>query len=665
MAGQWFNRPGSNLATLARETGYPVIEVSGWSTRGNGSLGSHVGVVVCHHTAGPEPEQTSSNYPSLNVVTYGRPGLDGPLSHFGIGYDGTIYVIAAGLAYHAGAGGWAGFSGNSTALGIEAEDSGDGDWTPQQLDVYPRLAARICQFLGIGASAVCFPEDVLILCRDGLKPISYVQVGDEVWTHKERWRPVTAVHSRVAETVTVKGQGHPGLVTTAEHPFLSAVVDRGRIEGRPGGNYRRVHGTEWVAAGSMVGRHWATPTEFGDEESIPPIRSNPGERAVEINQELFWVLGRWAADGSASGGRIALYGGPGEATEIEEHCRAAGLRCRTSQGSTATRTAIGSTALERWFHEHFGRRASAKTVPAWLLGAHPKYREAFLDGYLSGDGYWMNSGRNEASSVSKRLAVGVKLLAQSLGWSSALYHEHRQAGEIQGRAVNQQSRWRLRLTRYQSHRQQYFEYAGYRFGRVRSVEPSGEDKVHNITVAEDESFLADGIVVHNCGHKEWAPNRKTDPAGIDMDDFRAQVADYLAHPETIRKEDGMPSADEVAEAVWKHMIHNHWLDRGEWAETVLGANQDRVIRQQITPMRDQVAALARAVAAQNGITAEDIAAALVPRLSEELLPTIEAAVTDALGQDNAGQAEAIIDRIAQRLAGGQAGSSSTADTSST
>ncbi|RCW39989.1 N-acetylmuramoyl-L-alanine amidase [Halopolyspora algeriensis] len=153
--GQWFNRPGSNLATVARDTGYPVVEVPGWTTRGHGPLGNHVGVVVAHHTAGPEPEQTSSNYPSLDVVTHGRPGLPGPLSHFGIGYDGTVYVIAAGLAYHAGRGGWAGFSGNSTALGIEAEDSGDGDWTPQQLDVYPRLVARTCRFLGISAAGVC------------------------------------------------------------------------------------------------------------------------------------------------------------------------------------------------------------------------------------------------------------------------------------------------------------------------------------------------------------------------------------------------------------------------------------------------------------------------------------------------------------------------------
>lgn len=152
--GQWFSGE-QNLATLAYETGYPVVELDGWQSRGHGPLGDHVGGVVLHHTAGPEPSQSSSNFPSLEVVRDGRPGLAGPLAHYGIGYDGTIYVIAAGLAYHAGSGSWNGLSSNAEVIGIEAEDSGNGNWTPEQRDVYPRLVARICQFLGVNETGVC------------------------------------------------------------------------------------------------------------------------------------------------------------------------------------------------------------------------------------------------------------------------------------------------------------------------------------------------------------------------------------------------------------------------------------------------------------------------------------------------------------------------------
>lgn len=145
----------TDLAEVLRETGYPVVEVGDWHNHHHGALANHVGVIVWHHTAGPEPEETSNNYPSLNVVRWGRAGLPGPLSNIGMGYDGTLYVISAGTCYHAGTGGWNGYSGNSTSLGIEAEDAGDGDWTDAQLDCYPRVGAVLSQYLGEGAVANC------------------------------------------------------------------------------------------------------------------------------------------------------------------------------------------------------------------------------------------------------------------------------------------------------------------------------------------------------------------------------------------------------------------------------------------------------------------------------------------------------------------------------
>ena len=134
------------LADAARLTGYPVVEVSGWQNRGaSGGVGmSVVEGVVGHHTAGPK----EGEYPSYNVVLNGRPGLTGPLSHYGIGRSGTIYVFGAGKANHAGVSDWAGFTSlNDKFIGIEAEDDGDGIWTPEQIDVYPRLVAAILYYM--------------------------------------------------------------------------------------------------------------------------------------------------------------------------------------------------------------------------------------------------------------------------------------------------------------------------------------------------------------------------------------------------------------------------------------------------------------------------------------------------------------------------------------
>jgi N-acetylmuramoyl-L-alanine amidase len=129
----------TELADIARRTGYPVVEVPGWKTRGRpgGMLG--VRTITNHHTANGGAK---GNYPSLRVVRDGRSGLPGPLAQLGVGVDGTIYVIAAGKCNHAGASRSIDYT-NSYAIGIEAEAEGvpndPEDWPPAQMDSLTRL----------------------------------------------------------------------------------------------------------------------------------------------------------------------------------------------------------------------------------------------------------------------------------------------------------------------------------------------------------------------------------------------------------------------------------------------------------------------------------------------------------------------------------------------
>lgn len=139
----------TQLAEVARRTGCPVTEVSGWRTRGHGPQPEVQGV-VCHHTAGPAG---GGDYPSLAVVRSGRPGLDGPLSQFGLGRSGRIYVVAAGRCWH-NAPSTSPLHDNSSSLGIEAENNGSQAWPEVQLDAYRRLCAELCREFGLPASRV-------------------------------------------------------------------------------------------------------------------------------------------------------------------------------------------------------------------------------------------------------------------------------------------------------------------------------------------------------------------------------------------------------------------------------------------------------------------------------------------------------------------------------
>lgn len=150
----------TNLANVLRGAGLKVVEVPGWQNRGHGAMGSVQGV-MWHHTA--TSARAAGNYPSQNVVTNGRSDLPGPLANLGLGRDGTWYVIAAGLAYHAGNGTWAGQTnnGNSQYLGVEAEHPGvaGNPWPPAQIDSYRRGTAALLKAFGLPSSRMVFHKE--------------------------------------------------------------------------------------------------------------------------------------------------------------------------------------------------------------------------------------------------------------------------------------------------------------------------------------------------------------------------------------------------------------------------------------------------------------------------------------------------------------------------
>lgn len=142
----------TNLASILRGAGLPVVEVAGWQTRGHGQM-TGVRGVLWHHTA--TAASARGDYPSQNIVTNGRSDLPGPLANLGLGRNGTWYVIAAGLAYHAGSGSHpaVGTNGNAYLIGIEAEHPGTAGnpWPAAQIDSYRRGTAALLRAYGLGA----------------------------------------------------------------------------------------------------------------------------------------------------------------------------------------------------------------------------------------------------------------------------------------------------------------------------------------------------------------------------------------------------------------------------------------------------------------------------------------------------------------------------------
>ncbi len=374
-----------------------------------------------------------------------------------------------------------------------------------------------------GFDGLCFAAGTLIAAERGLVPIEEIAVGDRVLTHAGRFRSVTAVMVNRSPALTLIGHGHPGLVTTPEHPFWSVESSLVRDNSTPT-RWRKLEFSdpEWIEARNLVGRYWATPTEF-PVLAVPEVEMSIGKgrrNRIAVTPELFRLAGRWVADGHLSDdGKITVSCHRDEEAEVIAEMEAAGFdRHHTSAGGpNVVQVTCSSVDLASWLVEHFGRYAWGKTVPTWLLCADEKYRSEFFEGYLAGDGHIEPGGVFDAKTVSKRLAIGVRLLAESLGYSTALYRSDGGPSVIKGRTVNTRDTWRIKGRSPGGRGTATTVIDGHRFARVKDAEfDPAEIEVYNLSVDGDESYVADGIVVHNCGHQHVPENDHWDPGNFNI-----------------------------------------------------------------------------------------------------------------------------------------------------
>jgi hypothetical protein len=150
--GRWTGDPVW-LADVLRAEGVTIVEFRGWRNRGHGDFKDIRGVMV-HHTG--------SDTASAASIAQGRPDLTGPLSQLHIARDGTVTVVAAGVAWHAGVGTYPWLPtnmGNWHTIGIECANTGTSptaahrtNWPAAQYDALVRSCAAINHRLAQNAS---------------------------------------------------------------------------------------------------------------------------------------------------------------------------------------------------------------------------------------------------------------------------------------------------------------------------------------------------------------------------------------------------------------------------------------------------------------------------------------------------------------------------------
>lgn len=374
----------------------------------------------------------------------------------------------------------------------------------------------------ISFGSPCFPAGTMVLSSKGYVPIEGINVGDKVLTHTGKWQKVTAVGSHESDTLILKGR-HYGLECTPNHPIYSAkIVKHCRHRGV---DYEITERGEWVAAESMAGRCWATPNRV---EPLPiPMPSHYTAKCKEMpemNENFWYFVGRWLGDGwvrndqrcnrpkGQTFGMVCVCDGYDKKDELVAAVAKVFDRFSVHDERTAVHIKTNSKILCEWLVANFGKGSGGKFIAPWVFGIEAKYRESLLKGILDSDGHRITAIGDYSAwgvvTISKSLALSIRTLAETLGYGTTLYRwSNKPTKQIEGRTIRQSPyTYQLRISTYK--RRTYFRDELHSWYNVSEIELGGETKVvYNMTVENDNSYIADGIVVHNCQDLSMAGKR--------------------------------------------------------------------------------------------------------------------------------------------------------------
>ena len=150
--------------------------------------------------------------------------------------------------------------------------------------------------------------------------------------------------------------------------------------------------------------------------------------------------------------------------------------------------------------EQFGRGAINKKVTGDIINLPVDLLKGFLDGYMSADGCY-TQGHYKATSISKELIYGVgQCIGKVYNRPYSVYKTSRpKTYIIEGRAVNQNDTYEVKFKLEAGIKDRAFYENGYSWCPINNIEKEEYcDYVYNMEVENDNSYVVQNIIVHNC-----------------------------------------------------------------------------------------------------------------------------------------------------------------------
>ena len=372
----------------------------------------------------------------------------------------------------------------------------------------------------------CFLAGTLVLTSNGYKKIEDITDEDYVLTHTNNYQKVVKPMINYADHIyRMSTMSSEDIFVTEEHPFYVRKKHRKHV--REDGivkNKRFFDDPEWIKVKDLdnsyyVGSAINTKSELPKWQGIEYngvwghlTKKNELNKLFK-NKDFWWLVGRFIGDGwtrdykvrkddgfKKHDERVIICCAKNELNEITEVLNRLPLKYNIVEERTVFKVHIVNKELTRYLYQ-FDKGASNKHLTSDVINLPVDLLESFLDGYISADGFINRYGFIKISSVSNRLIYDVsQCIMKVYKRPVSVYKTSRnKTCVIEGRTVNQRDTYTVTFKKDTRKQDNAFYENGYIWSPINKIEKiKFNGLVYNMEVENDNSYVVQNIIVHNC-----------------------------------------------------------------------------------------------------------------------------------------------------------------------
>jgi len=407
----------------------------------------------------------------------------------------------------------------------------------------------------------CLEENTLIKTKHGWIKIKDVKIGDYVLTHKNRYQKVLNNNKRKIKQneklYELKAVGRPKLYITGKHRLYVAnkkintkhksIIYKGTKLNKNNNYYDK---TSWVQVKDLQKNKYGSiyPINNIQSEHIIDLskymsesyscengylvsyicspktnykrfknpKSNKIKRYLKVDTDIGYLLGYYAAEGTIGTHNFSFASHKNEKgirNFINKLCSTLNLHVTKCYIGNGMQSSFGSIIFRNFFKNNFSTKLNKK-YPLFVETLPINIQQNILIGHAIGDGSFTR-GALRISTISEVMGYQLFDMFSRCGYIVSIRKQKGQNGHndpwelsmgveetnkflkvippelLIGKTVNKKQ-----IKHNQTQIKLYEDYLYSYINRIKEIKPV--EYVYNLHVEEDESYIANGYIVHNC-----------------------------------------------------------------------------------------------------------------------------------------------------------------------